>query len=116
MSEAFDGAVGPLARVPGVRGVLLVEPEAGVPIVEELAEGVSGRALAALTASFFQRTAQGSRDAGFGDAHVAELQAAEGQVIAVEAGEVVVVVLADRSAQLGRVRLEARQAAERLMT
>lgn len=114
MSEAFTAAVAPVARVPGIHAVLVVDPDAGVPVVAELAEGVSGRAVAALAASLFQRAAKGTEDAGFGGLQAVEMQASTGHVIVVGGGELLVVVLADRSAQLGRVRLEAAQAVEAL--
>lgn len=112
MSDAFSEAVAPVARVPGVRAALVVDADAGVPVVAELAEGVSGRAVAALAASLFQRAARGAADGRFGELRAAEMQASGGHVIAVGGGELLVVVLTDSSAQLGRVRLEASRAAE----
>ena len=41
-----------------------------------------------------------------------QLEADEGHVIAVDAGELIIVVIAARDAQLGLVRLEAHRAAE----
>lgn len=114
MTDVYTEAVTDLARVPGVRAAIVVEADAGVPVVEELTEGVSGRAVAALGASIFQRASRSTGAAGLGSLRTAELQAADGHVIVVGGGEVIIVVLANGDAQLGRVRIEAENAAERL--
>ena len=54
MIDVYNAAVQRLSRVSGVRGALLVDAQAGVPVVAELAEGVSGTAVAALAASLFR--------------------------------------------------------------
>jgi predicted regulator of Ras-like GTPase activity (Roadblock/LC7/MglB family) len=114
MSDVYTDAVERLSRVAGVRGALLVDSEAGVPVMAELAEGVSGTAVAALASSLFRRTATASDTAGFGKLATMQLEADDGHVIAVDAGEVIIVVIAARDAQLGLVRLEAYRAAESL--
>lgn len=114
MSDVYTEAVERLSRVAGVRGALLVDAEAGLPVTLELAEGVSGTAVAALASSLFRRTAQASDSAGFGILSTMQLEADEGHVIAVNAGELIIVVIAARDAQLGLVRLEAHRAAESL--
>ncbi|HEX6694596.1 MAG TPA: roadblock/LC7 domain-containing protein [Longimicrobiales bacterium] len=114
MIDVYNAAVQRLSRVSGVRGALLVDAQAGVPVVAELAEGVSGTAVAALAASLFQRTAQASEHADFGRLTTLQVDADEGHMIAVDAGEVIIVVVAERAAQLGLVRLEAHRAAESL--
>jgi predicted regulator of Ras-like GTPase activity (Roadblock/LC7/MglB family) len=114
MSDVYTEAVQRLSRVNGVRGALLVDAEAGLPVTAELAEGVSGTAVAALASSLFRRTAQASDSAGFGQLGTMQLDADEGHVIAVHAGELIIVVIAARDAQLGMVRLEAHRAAESL--
>jgi predicted regulator of Ras-like GTPase activity (Roadblock/LC7/MglB family) len=114
MSDVYSEAVERLSRVAGVRGALLVDSEAGVPVMAELAEGVSGSAVAALASSLFRRTAQASSSAGFGALATLQLEADDGHVVAVDAGELIIVVIAARDAQLGLVRLEAHRAAESL--
>jgi len=102
MSDPYRTSVERLSRVTGVRGALVVEIEAGVPVSAELAEDVSGQAVAALAA-------------GFGPARTLQLETTEGHVIMVGAGDLMVVVVAERGAQLGLVRLEAHRAAEALV-
>jgi predicted regulator of Ras-like GTPase activity (Roadblock/LC7/MglB family) len=114
MSDVYTEAVQRLSRVSGVRGALLVDAEAGLPVMSELAEGVSGTAVAALASSLFRRTAQASDTAGFGKLVTMQMEADNGHVVAVDAGEIIIVVIAEKDAQLGLVRLEAHRAAESL--
>ena len=114
MSDIFAEALDRLSRVPGVRGALIVETEAGVPVLAELAEGVEGGAVSALASSLFRRTQKASQTAHFGNVRTLQLEAAEGHVIVANGGELLVVVVAEKNAQLGQVRLEAHRAAEAL--
>ena len=52
--------------------------------------------------------------ADFGRLNTLQLEADGGHVVAVDAGELILVVVADRDAQLGMVRYEAHRAAESL--
>ena len=114
MSDIYTTAVDRVSHVAGVRGALLVDIEAGVPVVSELSEGVNGTAVAALAASLFRRTAEASRSSHFGALGTLQLEADHGHVFVVDAGEMILVVIATRDAQLGLVRLEAHRAAESL--
>lgn len=114
MIDQYREAVTRLSRVPGVSGALVVEREAGLPVVEELKPDVSGTAVAALAAALFQRTQQASETAGYGELKLLQLHAEEGQVLIAGAGELVVVALVEDDAQVGRVRLEAQRAARAL--
>jgi predicted regulator of Ras-like GTPase activity (Roadblock/LC7/MglB family) len=112
MSDPFRTSVERLSRVSGVRGALVVDLEAGVPVSAELSEELSGTAVAALAANLYRRTSAAAAGAGFGVAKILQLEAAGGHVIVVGAGELIVVVVAEPGAQLGLVRLEAHRAAE----
>jgi predicted regulator of Ras-like GTPase activity (Roadblock/LC7/MglB family) len=114
VNALFAAAVERLSRVTGVRGALLVESETAVPVVSELREGINETAVAALAASLFRRTADASRMADFGALRTMQLEAETGHVVAVEAGELILVVVADHDAQLGLVRIEAQRVAETL--
>ena len=114
MNDVYNEAVERLSLVSGVRGALLVDAEAGLPVIAELADDVNGTAVAALAASLFRRTAQASGTAAFGKLTTLQLDADDGHVIVVNAGELIIVVVAQRDAQLGLVRLEAHRAAESL--
>jgi predicted regulator of Ras-like GTPase activity (Roadblock/LC7/MglB family) len=114
MSDVYTEALERLSRVPGVRGALIVETEAGLPVVSELAEGVNGGALAALASSLFRRTGTATQSAAFGKLSTMQLEADNGHVVVANGGELLVVVVAEKTAQLGMVRLEAHRTAEAL--
>lgn len=114
MSDIFAEALDRLSRVAGVRGALIVETDAGLPVLAELAQGIEGGAIAALASSLFRRTSKASQTANFGSVRTLQLEADAGHVIVANGGELLVVVVAEKNAQLGQVRLEAHRAAEAL--
>ena len=115
MSDAYSIGVARLSRVAGVRGALVVEAATAMPIAAELQEDVNGTALSALAAALYQRTAEASASAQLGPIESVQLDADDGHVIMVGAGDVVLIVISERSAQLGMVRLEARRVAAALL-
>lgn len=114
MNDGFSRALERVSRVPGVQGVLIVEPEAGLPVLVELAEGVNGTAVAALAASLYLRTAQAASSAGFGALGTLQVEAEHGHVVVARAGTLLLAAVAEREAQLAMVRLEVERAAESL--
>jgi predicted regulator of Ras-like GTPase activity (Roadblock/LC7/MglB family) len=111
MSDVYTAAVERLSHIAGVRGALIVEAASAVPVAVELSEGVNGTAVAALAAAMFQRTLQAAESAQLGTLDSLQLEADEGHVVVVGADELILVVVAERDAQLGLVRLEALRAA-----
>ena len=114
MSDVFSQALSRLSHVSGVRGALIVEADAGVPVLSELAQGVDGDAVAALASSLYRRTHKAADTAEFGKLRTLQLEAEAGHVIVASGGDMLVVVVAEKNAQLGLVRLEAHRAAEAL--
>lgn len=114
MSDAVSATLARLSHVPGVRSALIVDAEAGVPIAAELGTGASGGAVAALTASLFRRTGQAAREAALGGLDSLHLETEHGHVVVAGTAELIVVVIADRDAQLGLIRLETDRAVEAL--
>lgn len=112
MTHAIPETADRLSRIPGVRGALVVDTDAGVPVASMLEGDVDGGAVAALAASLFQRTSSAARTAGLERLETLQLEAARGHVLAADAGELAVVAVATGDAQLGLVRLETRRAAE----
>jgi predicted regulator of Ras-like GTPase activity (Roadblock/LC7/MglB family) len=112
--DDYQATIVRLSHVPGVRGAMLVDPDAGVPVTAEVETDVSPAALAALASALFQRTASASAAAGFGALGTFHLEAEQGHVLMAGAGELVLVVLIDDDAQLGMIRLETHRAAESL--
>jgi predicted regulator of Ras-like GTPase activity (Roadblock/LC7/MglB family) len=69
-------------------------------------EGALRRHTAALAAYLYSTAGRASAAAGLGDPDFMRLEAAQGQLCVVGAGEVVVVALLERGANLGRIRLD----------
>jgi predicted regulator of Ras-like GTPase activity (Roadblock/LC7/MglB family) len=111
MSDAFVSTVERLSRIAGVRGALIVEREAAVPVISEVSEGVNGAAVAALAASLHRRMVQACETAGAGSLMTLQLEADHGHVVVAGAGEVVIVVITGKDAQIGLVRVEVLRAA-----
>jgi predicted regulator of Ras-like GTPase activity (Roadblock/LC7/MglB family) len=111
MSDTYARAVERLSRVAGVRGALVVEAQTAMPVIAELREGVNGTAVAALAASLYLRTADASANAEFGAVGTVQLDAEDGHIIMIGAGDVILVVISEKTAQLGMVRVEARRVA-----
>lgn len=115
MSERVLSAVLDLTRIPGTRGAMVVDAEAGVPVAVELAQGESDTGLAALMDSIFRRTRDAVGASGLGSLTTLQLDAAGGHVVVVGAGALLVVVVAEPSAQLGLVRVQAARVAREIM-
>jgi predicted regulator of Ras-like GTPase activity (Roadblock/LC7/MglB family) len=114
MTDVYHSGVARLSRVAGVHGALIVEARTAIPVAAELREDVNGTALAALAAAVYLRTAEASVSAHLGPVDSVQLDADEGHVIMVGAGDLILIVISERSAQLGMVRLEARRVAAAL--
>jgi uncharacterized protein len=114
MSDALVQALERLGRVPGVRAAMVVDARAGVSVMGDVAVDVAGQAVAALAAALFRRTAQGAAVAALGRVQSLQLEAADGHLILADAGELLVVAVAEPDAQVGMVRLEVRRTAEAL--
>jgi predicted regulator of Ras-like GTPase activity (Roadblock/LC7/MglB family) len=114
MKGALQDAMKELTRIPGARGALIVDPEAGVPVAAELETGISEMALAALAGALFLRTASAVGAAGHGGLRILQVEAAGGHLVMVGAGSLLVAVLASPAAQLGLVRVKAARAAAEL--
>jgi uncharacterized protein len=114
MTDMVLAAAQGLTRIPGVRGAITVDAEAGVPVASDVASGVDETALAALAGSLFRRAVDAAWATGQGRLQVLQLDAGAGHLVVVGAGPLLIVVLTDRSAQLGLVRVQAARAAEEL--
>lgn len=114
MSKNFEEALDRLSRVAGVRGAMLVDSQAGVPIIAEMAEGVAGPAVAAMAASLVKRSVKATAAAKFGGLRTIQLEAADGHLIIANHGEIIAVAVTRPDAQLGLVRMEIRVAVEAL--
>lgn len=114
MSNDLARAVDRLSRIPGVRGALVADAAAGVPVVESVADGVAGPAVVALAASLYRCAAAASENAGLGAMGPVQVDAGAGYVIIIGAGDLLLVIVAEKGAQLGLLLLEAQRVAEAL--
>jgi predicted regulator of Ras-like GTPase activity (Roadblock/LC7/MglB family) len=114
VSDVLTEAVQRVSHVPGVRGALVVEAEAGLSVVAEVAAETDGDAVAALSAALFRRTAEAAAIGGFGMLESLHLEADGGHVLVAGGPDLVIVVIAEDDAQLGRIRVETLRAAEAL--
>jgi predicted regulator of Ras-like GTPase activity (Roadblock/LC7/MglB family) len=72
----------------------------------EGADRASAPAAAALGAAMFARGRSVAAACGHGEPRLLRLQCGEGQLLAAAAGSTVLIVLAERGANVGRIRLE----------
>jgi len=103
-----------LSRIPGVRGAMVVDAQAGVPVTAELANGVPGPAIAAFASALFRRSGQAIRSAGYGALGAVQLEAEAGDVVVTGNDMLLVVVVAEPDAQIGLIRMQAQNVAEEL--
>ena len=113
MSMRFRGILDTITRVRGVRGAMIVTSRDGLVVSDALMEGVRGNAVAALTSSLTKQVANATAAAGVGAPQFLHVHAVGGALLAVAAGtEILVVAIAERSVNVGLVRLELIRAAE----
>jgi predicted regulator of Ras-like GTPase activity (Roadblock/LC7/MglB family) len=111
--NSYETVVAQLERQPGVIGAMLVGVEDGLIIAGDTL-GESWEPAAALASSVFRRTRAASADAGLGEAKFVRLEADRGHVFATSKGDIVLIAVADRNINLGRLRLEMLSAAEQI--
>lgn len=114
MTQPYLSLVSRLERNAGVLAVLLVEVEDGLVVAGATGPESTTESAAALGSSLFRRTRKAARNAGLGDARFVRLEADCGHLCAAGRGDMVLVALTDRDANLGRLRIEMMRAAEQL--
>jgi predicted regulator of Ras-like GTPase activity (Roadblock/LC7/MglB family) len=113
MSGPYMRALDMITRVRGVRGAMVVARVDGLVVAEQLMEGIKGSTVAALTASLAGRLQRAMVAAGLGPSQFWHLQCEQGAVLAVPAGEgLLVVAVTEPEVNVGLVRLELLRAAE----
>lgn len=110
MSAALRETLGILAAVPGVRAALAATASDGLPAATVAAFDVDADALAAFATALFNRTRLANTAAGYGDTRHLSLDAEHGRLFVAMDGELVMVVLAERDAAAGLVRVALQRA------
>jgi predicted regulator of Ras-like GTPase activity (Roadblock/LC7/MglB family) len=113
MTDHLQRALDRITRVRGVRGAMLVAATDGLLIAEAAMEGVRTGAAAALSAALFGRLGRGTSASGAGVPTFVHLEAERGALLAVPAGDdVLLVTIADAEVNVGLARLEMLRAVE----
>lgn len=99
----------------GVRGALVVAVRDGLVVDGRVHVGVKGEAVAALAASLYKRAAEAASGRGNGSLHFVELEADGGSILIAGQGELALMAVVERRANVGQARLAVRRAADGLV-
>lgn len=99
-----------LARVPGVRAAVAATLSDGLAAAAVASVEVDADTLAAFAAALFQRTRRANVAAGYGDTHQLVLDATGGRLFVAARGDLALVVLAERDAGAGLIRVALQRA------
>ena len=110
----FTAILDALTRLRGVRASLVVAAADGIAIDSNLQIGQDGSRVAALAASLYRKARKSAAAAGFGGTGFMQLEAEQGRLCLLGGDEVVLVVVAQRDANVGLIRVEMLKAAESL--
>jgi predicted regulator of Ras-like GTPase activity (Roadblock/LC7/MglB family) len=107
-------ALSDLARVRGVRGVLLTSLGDALPIESTAHVDVDIDALAAFATALYRRAWQAAACSHAGEVRLVSLEAAQGRLAAASHGDLLLVVLAERETNPGLLRVSLQRALEAL--
>ena len=110
MSAALRETLGVLAAMPGVRAALAATTSDGLPAATVAAIDVDADALAAFATAVLNRTRRANAAAGYGETRHLSLDAEHGRLFVATEGELALVVLAERDAAAGLVRVALQRA------
>jgi predicted regulator of Ras-like GTPase activity (Roadblock/LC7/MglB family) len=108
----FEILLETLTRQRGVTASLVVSERDGIIVDARLPVGAAGERVAALAASLYRKARLSARAAGLGTVGFLQLEATEGRICAVGRGDLVLVVVAARDANVGLIRMEMLRSAE----
>ena len=114
METPFTPILDALTRQRGVRASLVVDANDGIAIDSNLQFGDDGNKVAALAASLYRKAAQSAHAAGLGATGFMQLESETGRVCILGGAALVLVVVAEKDANIGLVRMQMRRAAESL--
>lgn len=114
MASPFATVLDPLTRLRGVTAALVVSERDGIAVDSNLQIGQSGDRVAALAAFLYRKARLSARAAGMGAVSFLQLEAPAGRICAVGGGELVLVVVAEASVNVGLIRVELLRAVDAL--
>lgn len=112
--SAFTRILDGFSRQRGVRASLVVSAPDGITIESNLQMGEDGSRVAALAASLYRKARKSATAAGLGATGFLQLEAEHGRLCMLGGEEVILVVVTQREANVGLVRVEMLRAAESL--
>ncbi len=115
MTSPYASLLESLTRQRGVRASLIVSEADGLIVDSNLRFGQDGERVAALAASMYRKARLSARAAQLGAVAFLQLDAERGRICAAGGrGDLVAVVVADASANVGLIRMELLKALETL--
>lgn len=111
MASPFTAMLHTLSRQRGVTAALVVSEQDGIALDSNLQIGQHGDRVAALAASLYRKARLSAQAAGMGAVSFLQLEAPGGRVCVAGAGELVLVVVAATSVNVGLIRVELLRAA-----
>jgi hypothetical protein len=115
VTTAFSAILETLIRQRGVRASLIVSEHDGLVVDESLRFGQESERVAALAASMYRKARLSARAARLGAVSFLQLDAEYGRICAAGGrGDLVIVVVADTTANVGLIRIELLKALESL--
>jgi hypothetical protein len=115
MSTRFTAVLDALTRQRGVRLSMVVDAADGIAIDSNLQFGQDGQRIAALAASLYRKARQSAQAAGLGSTGFMQMEAESGRLCILGGDELVLVVVAERDANVGLIRMNMRRSAETLI-
>ena len=111
MSSEFTPMLDGLTRQRGVSAALIASEQDGIVVDSSLQIGQSGDRVAALAASLYRKARLSARAAHLGAVSFMQMEAPNGRLYAVGAGALVLIVVANATANVGLIRVEMLRAA-----
>jgi predicted regulator of Ras-like GTPase activity (Roadblock/LC7/MglB family) len=106
MSTQFTMVLDALTKQRGVRASLAVDATDGVTIDANIQIGQESTRVAALAASLYRKARKSARAAGLGATGFMQLEAESGRICIIGGDNVVLIVVAERDANVGLIRVE----------
>ena len=114
MPTIFTRVLDGFARQKGVRASLVVSAVDGIAIEGNLQIGEDAARVAALAALLYRKARKSAHAAGLGATGFLQLEAEQGRLCMLGGDEVILVVVTQRDANVGLIRVEMLRAAEAL--
>ena len=106
MSTQFTDVLDSLTKQRGVRASLVVDAEEGITIDSNTQIGQDSTRVAALAASLYRKARKSAAAAGLGGTGFMQLEAEVGRLCIIGGSDVVLIVVAERDANVGLIRVE----------